>query len=166
MAALDAKFMGAPMVHSDLHEPSDEDCLLYLSLLEETCEVAQHAVTAKTAAKKKTAMADLEQWQQRYGKTAVQSTPMDCRVYLQNWSKTHGTFNKRGQQFAAPSSVKAQASFLATELDKHPATVGLWNPHANDGKGAGKIRTILSKEIFYLVNTVFCISWSATLSRE
>jgi len=142
MAVLEAKLMGAPMGQSDLHEPSDADCLLYLSLLEETCEIAQHANTAKTLAKKRTAMADMEEWQRRYGKTALQGTPMDWKVYLQHWSKTHGTFTKNGQQFAAPSSVRAQASFIATELDKHPATVGPWNPHANDGKGAGNSKTL------------------------
>jgi hypothetical protein len=137
MAAVEAAFMGAPRDDAVLAQPSDADCILFLGLVEATCAIGQHSVASKTAAKKKSAMADVEGWQARFGKTVLQGTPLDYRVYLNQWSLTRGTYNVRGERRAAPSSVRAQASFIATELDKHPGTAGAWNPEGNSGRGSG-----------------------------
>jgi hypothetical protein len=60
MAAVEAAFMGAPRDDAVLAQPSDADCIMFLGLVEATCGVGQHSVTLKTAAKKKSAMADVE----------------------------------------------------------------------------------------------------------
>ena len=138
MALLAAQWMGASREAAVVAQPSDADCHYHLSLVEGACIIGQNSVTAKTAAKKKAAMADVEAYMGRLGKTTAESTPLDMHAYLLYYATTHGTFRaSNGQRFAAPSSVRAQASFLATELNKNPATVGLWTPNGNTGTGTG-----------------------------
>jgi hypothetical protein len=138
MARLEAYLMGAPGEAAVVAQPSDADCQVYLSSFEGACRIGLNAVSAKTAAKKKTAMADVEEFLGRIGKTIAESIPSDIRAYLFYYSSTQGTFLAAdGKRFAAPSSVKARASFIATELDKNPTTAGLWNPHGNNGNGTG-----------------------------
>jgi hypothetical protein len=137
MAKVHATFMGAPNDAAELGQPSDEDCTNFLRLLQESCEIGQHAVAVKTQAKKAKAMADVEQWLAVHGKRTTQGTPVDFQVYLCHWAETRGTFHLAGKLYAAPSSLRAQSSFIATELDKNPATSGPWDPHANNGNGGG-----------------------------
>jgi hypothetical protein len=154
MALLAAQWMGASSETAVAAQPSDADCHYHLSLVKGACSIGQNCVTAKTAAKKKTAMADAEQYLGRLGKTPAQSTPLDFHAYLLHYATTHGTFRANGQRFAAPSSVRAQASFIATAMDKNPATVGLWTPLGTNGNGQGN----------YLCNRLWPALWfSASL---
>jgi hypothetical protein len=60
------------------------------------------------------------------GRSVLQATPQDVKVFLTHWSLTSGRYAVGLWHCVAPVSAQCVISYLATEMDRFPMTSGPW----------------------------------------